>query len=98
ALSASETHWLREYAAHQERAGIGILGDPANIATLLAAAWLLWKRDWRPVAVAAVEIVVLFALFLVLPYAGLYPVRFAPLLLLAVAPLWARAAAARIPL
>ena len=98
ALSARETERLREYAATQERAGFGVLGDPANIATALAAAWLLWKRDWRPVATAAVALAAMSALFKLAPYAGLYPARFAPMLLLVVAPLWARAAAMRIPL
>lgn len=97
-LSARETQWIRDYAASNEHAGVGILGDPANIATALAAAWLLWKRDWRPVAKAAAQVLALFALFWLLPKVALYPARFAPLLLLAVAPLWARAAAARIPL
>ena len=98
ALSPRETQWIRDYAAQNEHTGVGILGDFANIATLLAAALLLSKRDFRPVAIAAGEVLALFALFFLLPRAALYPVRFAPLLLLAVAPLWARAAAARIPL
>jgi len=98
ALSARETSWLRDYAFRQERVGFGVLGDPANIATALAAAWLSYKRDWRPVATAAVAALAMSALFKLAPYAGLYPVRFAPLLLLIVAPLWARAAAARVPL
>ncbi|MGZ6143239.1 MAG: hypothetical protein ACXWLM_07865 [Myxococcales bacterium] len=98
ALSPRETHWIRDYATRNEHAGLGVLGDFANVATLAAAALLLWKRDWKPVAIAAAQVLALFALFLALPYAALYPVRFAPLLLLAVVPLWARAAAARIPL
>ncbi len=98
ALSARETHWLREYAANQERVGFGVLGDPANIATALAVAWLLYKRDWRPAATAAAGVLAMSALFKLAPYAGLYPARFAPMLLVIVAPLWARAAAAKIPL
>jgi hypothetical protein len=98
ALSPREVQWIRDYALHNERAGLGVLGDAANVATLLAAGWLLWKRDWRPVAFSAAAVAGLFASFQVLPYAGLYPARFAPLLLVAVVPLWARAAAARIPM
>src|SRR5207248_2717782 len=95
ALSPRELQWLRDYAVQKERVGIGVLGDAANAATALAAAWLLWKRDFRPVALATGAVLALFALFFVLPYAGFYPVRFGPLLLLAIVPLWARAAAAR---
>lgn len=97
-LSARETAWIRDYAVRQEGVSIGVLGDPANIATAIAAAFLLWKRQFRAVGFAAAAVVALFGLFALLPYAGLYPVRFAPLLLVAVAPLWARVAAARIPL
>lgn len=97
-LSAREAQWIRDYAAHTERAGTGVLGDPANIATLLAAAWLLWKRDLRPVAQAAALTAALLVAFVFLPSAGLYPARFAPVLLVAVVPLWGRAAAARLPL
>ncbi|MCA1825325.1 MAG: hypothetical protein LC689_00110 [Myxococcales bacterium] len=97
-LSANETAWLRDYAFRQERVGFGVLGDAANIATALATAWLLWKRRWRPVATAAAAILAMSALFKLAPYAGLYPVRLAPMLLLVVAPLWGRAAATRIPL
>jgi len=97
-LSPRETAWLRDYALHQERVTSGVLGDPANVATAAAAAFLLWKRRFRLVATAAVAIVGLVALFALLPYVGLYPVRFAPLLLVAVTPLWAHAGAGRIPL
>ncbi len=97
-LSPREIGWIRDYARVQERASIGVLGDPANVATALAGAVLLWKRQFRAVALAAAAIVALFGLFAVLPRAGLYPMRFSPLLLVAVTPLWARAAAARIPL
>ncbi|HZR09753.1 MAG TPA: hypothetical protein VFA79_14325 [Myxococcales bacterium] len=97
-LSARETAWIRDYAVRQEGVSLAVLGDPANIATALAAAVLLWKRQFRPVAFAAAAILGLFGLFALLPSAGLYPARFAPLLLLAVTPLWGRAAATRIPL
>ncbi|HEY6908611.1 MAG TPA: hypothetical protein VI356_04520 [Myxococcales bacterium] len=97
-LSARELSWIRDYGLRHEHGSIALLGDPANIATGLAAAVLVWRRRFRLVVRSAVAIVVLFALFLVLPYAGLYPVRFGPLLLVAAAPLWAEAAAARIPL
>lgn len=97
-LSLRETQWIRDYAANQERAGPGVLGDAANVATLAAAAFLLWKRDFRPVAWAAAQMAALATLFFLLPHFALYPARFAPLLLVAVAPLWARAAASRIPL
>ncbi|HYY52269.1 MAG TPA: hypothetical protein VE755_05315, partial [Myxococcales bacterium] len=97
-LSARETSWLRDYAFQHERVSSGVLGDPANIATLAAAAFLLWKRRFRLVGAAAAAVVGLVALFALLPRTGLYPVRFAPLLLVAVTPLWAHAAAGRIPL
>jgi len=92
-LSPRELSWIREYAAHEERAGSGVLGDPANVATALAAAVLIWKRRFRPVALAAVAICALLLFLAVAPRAGLYPARFAPLLLLAAAPLWGLAAA-----
>jgi len=98
ALSPRETAWMRDYALHQERAGIGVLGDVTNAVTLLAAGFLVAKRELRTVLTAAAAMLGLFALFALLPRAGLYPARFAPLLLVAVTPLWARAAAARIPL
>jgi len=97
-LSPGETAWLRDYALEHERAGSGVLGDPANIATAAAAAFLLWRRRFRLVGASAAAVIGLAALFVLLPHAGLYPVRFAPLLLVAVTPLWAHAAAGRIPL
>jgi hypothetical protein len=97
-LSPRETAWLRDYAVQNERVTSGILGDPANIATAAAAAFLLWKRRFRLVAASAAVVVGLVALFALLPQAGFYPVRFAPLLLVAVTPLWAHAGAGRIPL
>jgi hypothetical protein len=97
-LSPRELAWIRDYALQKENVSFAVLGDPANVASALAAGWLLWKRQFRAVALAAAAVLALFALFKLLPYAGLYPVRFAPLLLLAVTPLWARAAAPRIPL
>jgi len=98
ALSPRETAWMRDYAAHQERVGIGVLGDVTNVVTLLAAGFLIAKRELRTVMTTAAAVLALFAFFALLPRTGLYPGRFAPLLLVAVTPLWARAAAARIPL
>jgi hypothetical protein len=72
-----------------------VLGDPADIASLLAAAALLWKRDLRPVALAAGAVVAICALFPLLPLANLYPARFGLLLLVAVTPLWGRALPAK---
>jgi hypothetical protein len=97
-LSAHEVAWLRDYALHREPVTSGILGDAANVATAVAAVLLLWKRRFRLVGASLAAVVALIALFKVLPFAALYPVRFAPLLLVAVAPLWAHAAAQRIPL
>jgi hypothetical protein len=95
-LSARETAWIHDYAARQETVSIGVLGDPANIATALAAAVLLWKRQFRPVVASGAAVAAIAGFLAILPRLGLYPARFAPLLLVAVAPLWARAAAARI--
>ena len=91
-VSPRELDWIRDCATNAERAGTGILGDAANLVTLLAATILLWKRRYAQVGLAAVLVAVLALSFVVLPRAGLYPGRFAPLLLLAVAPLWAQAA------
>ena len=91
-VSPYELAWIRDCAKVAEHAGTGILGDAANGVTLLAAAILIWKRRFAPVALALGLLAALVLLFAVLPLAGLYPGRFAPLLLLAVAPLWARAA------
>jgi hypothetical protein len=91
-LSPRELNWIRDCAANQEHVGSGILGDQANVATALSALVLLWKRRLRPVALSAGAVAALFLLFQLLPRTGLYPGRFAPLLLLAVAPLWALAA------
>jgi hypothetical protein len=95
-LSLRETAWIRDYAASQERVSTGALGDPANIATALAWAVLLWKRQFRPVVASCAAVAALFGFFAMLPRLGLYPARFAPLLLVAVTPLWAQAAARRI--
>ena len=91
-VSTREFDWIRDCARNAEHAGSGVLGDAANVVTLLAAAALIWKRRFAPVALAAGLVAALLLLFLALPLAGLYPGRFAPLLLLAVAPLWAHAA------
>lgn len=97
-LSPREATWIRDYAFQHERVTSGVLGDFANVTTALAAAWLLWKRRYRPVARAAGLLAALIALFFALPYAGMYPMRFAPLLLVAVVPLWGEAAASQIPM
>ncbi|HTO98912.1 MAG TPA: hypothetical protein VMK66_17800 [Myxococcales bacterium] len=97
-LSARELTWIRDYALHQERASLAALGDPANVLTALSAAFLLWKRQFRPVLAAGAAMLALAGLFALLPRLDLYPVRFAPLLLVAVTPLWARAGASRVPL
>jgi len=98
AVSPRELSWIRDYGLTRERVTSGVLGDPANVATALAAAVLLYQRRWRPVLRAAAIAAALIAMFFLLPYAGLYPARFAPLLLLAVVPLWGEAAAAQIPM
>ena len=95
-LSSRETDWIRDYAANQEQVTLAVLGDAANVATALAALVLLWRRQFRLVALSALAAFALFAIFRTLPWVALYPARFAPLLLLAVAPLWARAAAAHV--
>ena len=97
-LSPRETAWIREYAARQERISFGVLGDPANVVTAVAAAALLWKRQVRLVALCAAAAAALFILCQLLPLAGLYPARFAPMLLVAVVPLWGHAAASRVAL
>jgi len=97
-LSAREIDWIREYAARQERISLGVLGDPANVVTAVAAAALLWKRRFRLVATSVAAAGALFVLCGLMPLAGLYPARFAPMLLLAVAPLWGHAAASRVGL
>jgi len=97
-FSLFERTWLHDYALRQEGVSVAVLGDPANVATLIAAAALLWRRQFRPVALCAAATLGLFAAFAGMPKLGLYPARFAPLLLLAVAPLWVRAAGSRLPL
>jgi len=93
-LSPRELSWIRDYASHQENvplhATFAVLGDPAAVITALAAVLLLWQRHFRLVLFSLAGLVGCAALFAVLPLAGLYPARFAPLLLLCVAPLWAR--------
>src|SRR5207253_8891382 len=53
ALSARETHWLRDYAATQGQVGSGWLADPATMATALPVAGLWSNPDCRPAAIAA---------------------------------------------
>src|SRR2546430_4588859 len=47
-LSPREAQWIRDYALGAERGGAGVLGDPAHVATALAAAWRLWGRPFPP--------------------------------------------------
>jgi hypothetical protein len=93
-VSPRELAWIRDYARQREgvplRSTFAVLGDPAAILTALAALLLLCQRHFRPVLFALAAIAACAGLFALLPFAGLYPVRFAPLLLLCVAPLWAR--------
>jgi hypothetical protein len=92
-LSPRELLWIRDYAAAHEavplRSTYAVVGDPAAILSALAALCLLARRRFGPVLLAALGIAGCTALFAVLPHLGLYPVRFAPLLLLCLAPLWA---------
>src|SRR5512140_3761370 len=46
-LSPRELAWIRDYGLRHEHASIALLGDPANIATALAALVLLWRRRFR---------------------------------------------------
>jgi hypothetical protein len=90
-LSQRELAWLHDYAFHSEGfvKAISSLGDPAVVFTLIA---LLLRPRWKPLVFAAL----LALLLLVLPVVNLYPVRFAPLLLLCAVPLWAQLG--RVPL
>lgn len=91
-LSARETAWIRDYARLREaiplRSTLAVLGDPAAILSGICALVLVWKRQFRKVWTALFGLAACAALFAVLPFAGLYPIRFAPLLLLCLVPLW----------
>jgi hypothetical protein len=93
-VSPRELAWIRDYAAHEEAVPFlhtfAVLGDPVAVLTALAALLLLWQRHFQAVLFALVEILALAGLFALLPHLGLYPARFAPLLLLCVTPLWMR--------
>ncbi|MCA1829419.1 MAG: hypothetical protein LC689_21040 [Myxococcales bacterium] len=69
------------------------LGDPAAIATAIAAAVLIWRRELRPIRLAAIAILAAGVFFQLMPKLGLYPLRFMPLLVIPAAALWGRAAA-----
>jgi hypothetical protein len=90
AVSPRELAWIRDYAAREEAVTFAVLGAPAALLTALSALLLLWQRHFQPVLFALLAIAACALLFAVLPYAGLYPARFAPLLLLVVTPLWMR--------
>jgi hypothetical protein len=94
ALSARELDWIRDYARTQEAiqplATLAVLGDPAAILTAVAGLALAFRRQFRPLLVALAGIAACALVFALAPRASLYPVRFAPLLLLCVVPLWAR--------
>lgn len=91
-LSAGETAWIRDYAQMREaiplRSTFAVLGDPAALLSAVSILILVWKRQFRKVRTAALGVVACAVLFAILPSAGLYPMRFAPLLLLCLVPLW----------
>jgi hypothetical protein len=93
-LSPRELDWIRDYARAHEAvpplATLAVLGDSAAVLSAVAALALAFRRQFGPLLAAVAGIVGCALLFAALPLAGLYPVRFAPLLLLCVAPLWAR--------
>lgn len=94
-FSPREIAWIHDYALREDvplRKMGAEMGDPAAIATALAALALLVRRQARPVLAAAAAIAAMALLILVLPRAGLYPVRFLPLLSVPMAALWGRAA------
>lgn len=110
-LSPRELAWIRSYALHDEAVLRGspwlfavtvwsalprVLGDPYVVLIGAAAALLLWRRQLRPVAVAAVGVLVVGAVFAVgghLPLVPLYPARFTPMLVVATARLPSHASA-----
>jgi hypothetical protein len=91
-LSPAETAWIREYARTKEaiplRSTLAVVGDPVAVLSGVCALLLVWKRRFRAVTAAALGLAGCAALFHVLPFAGLYPIRFAPLVLLCLVPLW----------
>lgn len=94
AVSPRELAWIRDYAAREEAVPFlhtfAVLGDPAAVLTALSVLLLLWQRHVQPVLFALLECLLLAGLFALLPHLGLYPARFAPLLLLVITPLWIR--------
>jgi hypothetical protein len=94
-LSPRELDFLSDYARNHEELRFRSLGaevgDAATVLTLIAAL-IARRRFWKPL----LGVVALAITFQVLPLANLYPVRFAPLLLLCIAPLWAQLG--RVPL
>jgi len=87
-LSSREVAWVREYAKTAERLSIGVLGDPANVLTIVSALYLLWKRRYRLVLGTAALLVGFVILSIPLSRLGIYPNRLSPVLLVVVAPLW----------
>src|SRR5205807_3759417 len=68
------------------------LGDPAAIGTAISAGVLIWRREFRAVALAAAAVLAAGVLFQFMPRVGLYPLRFMPLLVVPAAALWGKAA------
>lgn len=91
-LSPREAAWIRDYARMREaiplRSTFAVLGDPAAVLTGIAALFLIWKRQFEKLWTALSFTIACAGLFAVLPFAGLYPMRFAPLLLLCLVPSW----------
>ena len=108
-LSARELAWIRAYAWNDEAVLRGspwlfpftvwpalprVLGDPYVVAVSAAAALLLVRRQWRPVLVAVIGVLVVAAVFAAgprLPLVPLYPARFTPMLVVATARLLSHA-------
>jgi hypothetical protein len=92
ALSPRETAWIRDYARMTEaiplRSTFAVLGDPAAVLCGISALVLVWKRQFRKLRMVGLGVVACAVLFTLLPFAGLYPIRFAPLLLLCLVPWW----------
>ncbi len=108
-LSPRELSWIRAYALNNETVVRGspwlfpltvwpalprVLGDPYVVAVGAAAALLLMRRQFRPVVVAVVGVLVVGAVFAAgpqLPLVPLYPARFTPMLVVATARLLSHA-------